>query len=220
MFMGNLTKGMFGGGFLYTNKESISLGMVVGIADLIAKQPPVEVPELLEEFKTNSDISVLIRGGDSVEYSAHVISEGGFDAMPRLYDDGILVVGDAAGLNLNTGLTVRGMEFAIASGVFAARAIKRAKDSHDYSKATLSYYQQLMQDSFVLKDMHTFRKAPSFLENPRIFTLYPQVLCDTLEKMVTIGESPKPKMSSTAIQELRRRLGLSWLRELRGAFKL
>jgi electron transfer flavoprotein-quinone oxidoreductase len=140
--------------------------------------------------------------------------------MPRLYGDGILVTGDAAGLNLNTGLTVRGMEFAIASGVFAARTIKRAKEANDFSKTSLAYYQELMQDSFVLKDMYTFRDAPSFLENPRLFSLYPQVVCDTMEQLMTIAEGPKGKLSSTAMRQIRGKLGWSWLKELRGALKI
>ncbi len=220
MYMGSLTKGMFGGGFLYTNKESLSLGLVISIADVMAKKPPVEAPELLEEFKSSMEIAPLIKGGETVEYSAHVIGEGGYKSMPRLYGDGILVTGDAAGLNLNTGLTVRGMEFAIASGVFAARAIKRAKKANDFSKTSLAHYQELMQNSFVLKDMYTFREAPNFLENPRLFGLYPQVVCDTMEKLMTIGEGPKGKLSSTAMREIRSKLGWSWLKELRGALKI
>ena len=106
------------------------------------------------------------------------------------------------------------------SGVFAAKAIKKAKDSHDYSKASLSYYQQLMQDSFVLKDMDTFRKAPNFLENQRLFTVYPQVLCETLEKMMNISAEPKQKLSATAMREIRNKLGWSVLKELRGVFKI
>ncbi len=219
MFMGTLTRGMFGGGFLYTNKESLSLGLVVSISDLMAKTPPMEAPELLEEFKAHSEIAPLIKGGETVEYSAHVIGEGGYNAMPKLYADGILVAGDAAGLNLNTGLTVRGMEFAIASGVFAGRAILKAKEAKDISKAPLNY-DQLMKDSFVLKDMYTFREAPSFLENPRLFNVYPQVLCDTMGKLMTIGDGPKRKLSSTAMHEIRSKLGWSWLKELRGALKV
>jgi electron transfer flavoprotein-quinone oxidoreductase len=139
--------------------------------------------------------------------------------MPKLHGNGILVTGDAAGLNLNTGLTVRGMEFAIASGVFAGRAIKQAEDAHDLSKAPLNYDRQ-MKDSFVLKDMYTFRDAPSFLENPRLFNVYPQVLCDTMGKLMAIGEGPKRKLTSTAMQEIRSKLGWSWLKELRGALKV
>ena len=220
MFLGALTKGMFGGGFLYTNLESVSLGMVVGIAALMEKRPQVEAPELLEEFKLSSEIAPLISGGETVEYSAHVIGEGGYDAMPRLYDSGILVAGDAAGLNLNTGMTVRGMEFALASGVFAARAIKKAKESNNFSKDSLAYYQQLMEDSFVLKDMRTFRRAPAFLDNSRIFNTYPQFVCDTLEDLVFIGNAPKAKLSSTAMKRVRSKLGWSWIKEARGVFRL
>ena len=220
MYMGSLTKGMFGGGFLYTNKDSVSLGIVVSIADMMARNQPIESPDLFEEFKSRPEIAALIRGGETVEYSAHVIGEGGYGAIPQLYGDGIVVAGDAAGLNLNTGLTVRGMEFAIASGVMAARAIKRAKDGNDFSKASLANYQSLMQESFVLKDMYTFRNAPGFLDNPRIFGLYPQVVCETLEKMMFIGEEPKKKLSSTALAEIRHKLGFSWVKEARGVFKL
>ncbi len=220
MFVGTLTKGMFGGGFLYTNRESLSLGLVVSISDLMAKEPKIEAPELLEEFKRNKDVASLIAGGDTVEYSAHVISEGGYNAMPALFGDGILAAGDAAGLNLNTGLTVRGMEFAIASGVFAARAVKGARAVNDFSAKSLSRYAAMLKNSFVLKDMYNFRKAPQFLENPRLFNVYPQVLCEMMERLVTIGEGPKTKLSSTAIGEIRSKLGLSWLKDLRGILKV
>ena len=220
MFVGSVTRGMFGGGFLYTNLDSISLGVVVGISDLMRKREPVEAPDLLDGFKAHPDIAALIKGGETVEYSAHVIGEGGFKSMPRLFDDGILVAGDAAGLSLNTGLTVRGMEFAIASGVLAAKAIKRARDNKDFSKSSLAYYQQLMQDSFVLKDMYTFRNAPQFLDNPRIFNVYPQFLTETMEKLMFIGAGPKQKMSSTVMAQVKGKLGLSSLKDLRGVLKL
>ncbi len=121
-FAGAVTKGMFGGGFLYTNLNSISLGLVVRIKDLTEQQPPVDAALLFEEFKHRPEIEPLISGGETVEYSAHVIPEAGLGGVPRLYSDGILVAGDAAGFALNTGITVRGMEFAIASGVLAAKS--------------------------------------------------------------------------------------------------
>ncbi len=220
MFMGSLTKGMFGGGFLYTNRESLSLGLVLGIRDIMERRPQIEAPELLEEFKATPEVTNLISGGETVEYSAHVIAEGGYREMPRLYDDGVLVVGDAAGLNLNTGLTVRGMEFALASGVLAARAVKRAREANDYSKASLAYYEELMRNSFVLKDMVTFRDAPRFLENPRLFTLYPRFLCGVLEEMMTIGSIPKTKLSRTFISNARKTLGWSWIKDIPGVFKV
>ncbi len=220
VFAGSITKGMFGGGFLYTNKESISLGLVIKIADLMSRQPPIDAPELIEEFKSRPEIAVLIGGGETVEYSAHVIPEGGVKALSRLYDDGILVAGDAAGFSLNTGVTVRGMDFALASGVLAARAIKQAHERKDYSKASLAHYEELLKDSFVLKDLETFKNASEFLDNPRVFDLYPRFACETLEDLMFISDTPKRKLSTTALADVRAKLGWSWLKDLRGMLKL
>ena len=209
LYFGALTKGMLGGGFLYTNKESISLGLVVGIASLMEREPKIEVHDLLEEFKARPEIRNLIADGETVEYSAHVIPEGGINAMPRLYSDGILVIGEAAGLGLNMLLTVRGMEFAVASGVMAAEAIKQAREKGDYSATSLARYEELLRDSFVLKDLQTFRHVLSTMENPRLFNFYPQAVCDIFTELLWIDEKPKPKISSTV---MRRGLGkfLNW----------
>jgi electron transfer flavoprotein-quinone oxidoreductase len=209
LFMGSLTHGCFGGGFLYTNKASVSLGMVVGIKDLMAKQPPIEAPQLLEEFKARPEISALIAGGDLVEYSAHVIPEGGWQGLTRLYGDGLLIAGDAAGFSLNLGMTVRGMEYAIASGVIAARAVKSARENHDFTAAGLSVYQKMLNDSFVLRDFQTFKAVPHFLENPRLFNYYPELVGGMLQELYTIGKEPKEKLSATIRKKIS--LGDMWL---------
>jgi electron transfer flavoprotein-quinone oxidoreductase len=192
---------MLGGGFLYTNKESISLGLVVGIESLMEREPKIEVHEILEEFKARPEIRNLIADGETVEYSAHVIPEGGINAMPRLYSDGIVVIGEAAGLGLNMLLTVRGMEFAVASGVMAAEAIKEAREKGDYSATSLARYLELLRDSFVLKDLQTFRHVLGTMENPRLFNFYPQAVCDIFTELLWIDENPKSKISSTVIRE-------------------
>ena len=120
LFFGAITQGMTGGGFLYTNQNSLSLGLVIGIHDLMYKTPALHPHDLLEAFKARPEIEVLIAGGQSVEYSAHGIPEGGLKAMPKLYADGILAAGDAAGLCLNQGVTLRGMDLAMVSGILAA----------------------------------------------------------------------------------------------------
>ena len=201
LFFGSLTKGMMGGGFLYTNIDSISLGLVVGIEALMEREPKIEVHELIEDFKARPEIRNLIAGGEIVEYSAHVIPEGGVNAMPRLHSDGILVVGEAAGFGLNMLLTVRGMEFAVASGVMAAEAIMKARESKDYSAASLSHYEELVKESFIFEDLHSCRNVLSVLENPRLFNFYPQAVCDIFEKLMWIDENPKAKISSTVIRE-------------------
>jgi electron transfer flavoprotein-quinone oxidoreductase len=206
LFVGSLTKGMMGGGFLYTNLESISLGMVIGIEAINRKEPRQEVYQLLDEFKESPEIAKLIEGGTLSEYSAHIIPEGGMDVMPRLYSDGILVVGDAAGFGLNMLITVRGMEYAIASGVMAAEAIKKAREKGDFSARSLAYYGDLLRNSFLLKELDTFRHIPSILKNPRWFNHYPQAICDLYKSLMWIDENPKPKLSSTAYRELRRNI--------------
>jgi len=123
--------------------------------------------------------------------------------MPRLFGDGILVVGDAAGFGLNMLMTVRGMEYALASGAMAAQAIKRAREQNDFSASALSYYEQLVKDSFIYKELQTFSNVLSVLENPRLLNLYPQVFCDLFEKLMWIDEEPKQKLSTTILQELR-----------------
>ena len=204
LFVGSLTKGMMGGGFLYTNLESICLGIVIGIDAFNKREPREEVYRLLDEFKESTEVKKLIEGGSISEYSAHVIPEGGINIMPRLYADGILVVGDAAGFGLNTLITVRGMEYAVASGAMAAEAIKEAKKKADFSARTLAYYEKLLRDSFLLKELATFRHALSILKNPRWFNHYPQAICDLYERLMWVDENPKPRLFSTAYGELRK----------------
>ncbi|MBC7075787.1 MAG: FAD-dependent oxidoreductase [Syntrophomonadaceae bacterium] len=204
LFMGDVTAGMFGGGFLYTNLDSISLGLVVSIKDLLENQREVIVSDLLERFKQRSEVSLLIKGGETVEYSAHVIPEGGFNALNSLYGDGILVAGDAAGFALNIGVTVRGMEYALASGYYAAQTVLHAREKGDYSRATLGLYRQLLEDSFVLKDFKSFRDALSVLNSPRLFQHYPELLGNILRDLYWIPPGPKDRLYST----VRRYLGV------------
>lgn len=201
LLFGTLTKGMMGGGFLYTNIDSVSLGLVVGIESLMDREPKIEVHELMEDFKGRPEIRNLIGDGEIVEYSAHAIPEGGINAVPKLYSDGMLVVGEAAGFGLNMLLTVRGMEFAVASGVMAAETIKQARQKGDYSAASLVHYDQAVRDSFIYRDLHTFRNVLDVLENPRLFEFYPQAVCDIFGKLMWIDDQPKSKISSTIIRE-------------------
>ncbi len=170
-------------------------------------EPRIEAPELMEMLKARPEVAPLIEGGNTVEYSAHVIPEGGIRAIPHLVADGVLLAGDAAGLALNMGVTVRGMDFALASGALAARAVKEAKAKNDYGAAALASYEQSLRESFVLKDLQTFRSMLDVLDNPRMFNHYPQAITNILEKMFWIGEQPKDKLSSTVVREALKSFG-------------
>lgn len=197
LFMGEVTKGKFGGGFLYTNKDSISLGIVVGIKDLMEGEPEISAPQLLDEFKGRPEVAALIRGGSTVEYAAHVIPEGGLNSLTKLYGNGILVAGDAAGFAMNIGVTVRGMEYALASGYYAAQTVLKARETGDYSANTLSLYEKMLNSSFVMEDFRNFKDTPLVLENPRFFKVYPELAGDILRDVYAVPAGPKPKLYQT-----------------------
>ena len=203
LFVGSLTKGIMGGGFLYTNQDSLSLGIVVGIHSLNQREPREEIYKFLDEFKERPEIKNLIRGGEVVEYSAHLVSEGGLHIRPKTYGDGILVAGDAAGLGVNMLVTVRGMEYAMVSGVLAGRAIKKAKERNDFSASSLAYYDQLLNDSFIIKEMAAFRNSLKVLENERLFSKYPQAISNLFEKVMRVDDPPKGGLYKTVCKSLK-----------------
>ena len=151
LFLGDVTKGLFGGGFLYTNRESVSLGVVVGIKALMESNQNLEAHTLMDMFKERYELRTLIGDGRLSEYSAHVIPEGGYGGISKLYGNGIILTGDAAGFALNMGVTVRGMEFAIASGIVAAETIIQAKEADDFSEKSLARYEARLKETFVIE---------------------------------------------------------------------
>ena len=157
-FVGTCTQGLPGGGFLYTNKESLSLGVVVQLSELIKNK--VKASDLLGRFKGHPEIGRLIEAGKTVEYSAHLIPASGLKMMLQLSRDGLLVTGDAASLLLGTGFILEGSNFAIASGMAAAEAVKVAKEKSDFSMKSMAAYEEILRSNFVLRDLHTFKEAP------------------------------------------------------------
>jgi electron transfer flavoprotein-quinone oxidoreductase len=220
LFVGEVTQGRFGGGFLYTNRESISLGIVIGIQDLLGDGAAVDVPALLELFKQRSEIAPLIRGGATVEYAAHVIPEGGFRALSRLHGKGILVAGDAAGLALNIGFTVRGMEYALASGYFAAQTVLKARETGNFSTETLSLYKRLLEESFVLKDFENFQETPAVVGNPRFINHYPEMIGDLMREIYAVPAGPKNRLYPTIRKHLTLSEMWSEFKDLREVMKI
>ena len=172
LFAGAPSEGLMGGGFLYTNKTTLSLGLVVTLEGLARGR--TRLPDMLETFKQHPAIAPLVRGGRLVEYSAHLVPEGGLETVPELTADHLLVVGDAANLCLNLGYTIRGMDYAIASGDLAAQTLIEARrNGADYSKAGLAGYRRRLEQGSVLQDLNTYRNAPAFLERPGFYSTYP-----------------------------------------------
>jgi len=185
------TAGVDGGGFLYTNKDTLSLGVVVKIESIY--KSGLQPHQVLDEFKAHPSIARMISAGKVVEYSAQTVHRGGFHLIPQLYGDGYLVAGSAARLLLNNVMTLRGMDLAVASAAAAAKAILSAKEKGDYSSASLASYERHFQETSVYKDMETFKATFPLMENKRLFNTYPDLICNVLEDMFSVKPSPSKK---------------------------
>lgn len=205
-YFGDAVKGMFGSGFIYTNKESISIGVVASIKDVADNK--IKSEELLEHFKNHPCIRKLIRGGESKEYSAHLLPEAGYEGLPELVKDGLMIVGDCAGF-LNTSHFHEGTNLAMASGMMAAEAVIEAKKKDDFSKRVLSAYVDKLNNSFVIKDMKKFRKFPQVMKkNPQLLSEYPQVLGDLMVKYFSISETPKKEVEKEVFRKFKKEIGI------------
>ena len=182
-----------GGGFLYTNRDSLAIGVVLHLPALATAG--VRPEELIAGLKAHPAVAPLVAGGELVEYSAHLIPEGGYDMMPALAGAGILVAGDAAAMCLAAGIWLEGVNFAIASGMAAGEAAAAALAAGDVSERGLAGYRRRLQDSFVLQDHRRLRHAPHLLLSERVQRRYPQLACDIVEDLFTVtNPEPKPGM--------------------------
>jgi electron transfer flavoprotein-quinone oxidoreductase len=197
------TGGVAGGGFVYTNLDSIAVGVVLHLPALAASKRRPE--ELIADLKAHPAIAPLVAGGELVEYSAHLIPEGGYDELPELAGDGILVAGDAAGLCLAAGIWLEGVNFALGSGMAAGEAAAEALRRGDVSAASLASYRRRLEESFVLADHKKLRRAPGLILGERMQQRYPGIVCNLVEELFTVrNPAPKPGGVRVAQRELRR----------------
>lgn len=149
-----LPKDCFGGSFLYPMADDqVAIGLVAG---LDYKNPRLDVHLLLQHLKQHPYFKGILEGGQCVEWGAKTIPEGGFHALPTsLTGDGLVMTGDAVGL-VNVP-ALKGIHYAIMSGILAARAIFKALKAGDTSKASLSSYDQDLKNSFIYSDLKKVR---------------------------------------------------------------
>lgn len=195
-----------GGGFLYTNRDTISIGVVLELSGLArSKRRPEAV---IADLKQHPAIRPLVTGGELKEYVAHLIPEGGFGMIPKLAGHGLMVVGDAAGLCLTAGIWLEGMNYAIGSGVAAAETAVEALAIGDVSEKALSGYRRRLEAGYVLQDFRRFQAVPGLLTSERVQFNYPELICDLAERMFTV-ENPQPKIRAMRLlNSLRRARGL------------
>lgn len=203
LFAGDCSNGIIGGAFVYANEESVSVGIVATMSEVLKQDIPVY--QMLENFKNRPEIKPLIAGGKLVEYSGHVVPEGGIHMMPEIIGDGVLVVGDAAMLCMNLGYTVRGMDLAVESGSIAAKAAIKALDAGDTSKAGLGVYKSMLDNSFIMRDMNMYAEAPEFLENcPGMFRGYPEMIRDIMTPLFMVDGESRQHVMKLAMPQVKK----------------
>lgn len=191
-YVGYASGGVEGGGFLYTNTDSVSLGLVLGMADL--RRSGLKPYDLLNQFKTHPTVADAIRGGEVLEYSAKVVSTGDMRVMPKeIYADGVLIAGEAANLVLNAGRAIQGMDYAMRSGLLAAETVIEAKAAGDFSAAMLQHYRAALENSYVMQDLRGFQQAVEVLHSPAMFTAVPRMVCDFGRAFFTVDNQPTKK---------------------------
>ncbi|MDP2727686.1 MAG: FAD-dependent oxidoreductase [Dehalococcoidia bacterium] len=200
--VGEATGRMLGTAFIYTNQDSLSVGVGAIAADFVSSA--IKPYELIEQLKNHPAVRPLLAGGETKEYMAHLIPEGGYKAIPKLYADGLLVVGDAA--MLVNSLHREGSNLALTSGSLAAQAIIKAREKGDFSAQSLSVYQRLLEESFVIKDLKKYRNATHYLEAHReLFTLYPELMDEAAYDMMVVDSIPKGDKQKMIFKRVRSR---------------
>jgi electron transfer flavoprotein-quinone oxidoreductase len=201
---GDATRGIWGGGNIYTNLETLSVVTWMSVEPLTASE--YKAAEIMEHFKEQPFVRNYIKGGRIVEYQAHLAPDGGYDFTPRYYTNGLLVVGDAARF-LNASIHYEGTNFAMASGEAAAKAVLAAKEKGDFSARGLSCYQKLLSESFVMKDLKRYRKLNRFAEaNPEFFDGYFGAMTQMAVDYFTVNELPKRRLEFGMLKRFRSNL--------------
>ncbi len=200
--VGDCTQSVAGGGFLYTNKDSISIGVVMRLDDLEAKG--LTSSEVHDHFLDHPAIAPLIRDGELLEYGCHLTIENGpAMAAHDLARPGLLIIGDAAGFTLNTGLAIRGMDLAAGSAIAAAKTIVEALDQGNFNQQAMDNYKKQLAAGFACADMKTYARAPEFLEIPRMYKDYGELLAEIFYDAYRHDTTPKKPMRKTVMNAFR-----------------
>jgi len=205
-YFADATPGMLGDGFIYTNMDSLSVGVGVVISELYGRRNPPSPNQLLDRFKNHPCIRPLVKGGKTLEYSAHMLPMDGYKNLPRFYADGLMLVGDAAGL-VNNSICHEGVNMAMASGIMAAKTILENRDQKRYDARALRQYERRLKNSFVLQNMKSSRDFIGILRTHKeLLNDYPHLMKDVITKFFKVSDVPKSTVKRDIIRMIRSRM--------------
>lgn len=200
-YIGAITDEVCGGAFLYTNRDTLSLGIIGQISSLAEHK--CRPYDLLERFKQHPAVAPLVRGGTVREYSAHIIPEAGWKMLPTLSTGGMLVAGDAAAFCFVAGLYLEGINYALQSGLAAGETAIAAHGDRDFSARSLARYHERLRARHVTTDFYQYRHTPAMVNSLRLQNLYPAVIATGAEQLFRVDGGPKRKILPIAIAAIR-----------------
>jgi len=153
-------KSEFGGGFIYGLSDNrVALGLVVG---LDYPDPGFDTHAAMQVWKTHPYVSKFLKDGSIIEFGAKTLPEGGWNSIPKYYEDNLMIVGDSASF-LSTA-RLKGVHLAIRSGICAAKTAMSALDKGDTSKKILAEYEERVNNSFIYKEMYPTRNMRAVMQ--------------------------------------------------------
>jgi electron transfer flavoprotein-quinone oxidoreductase len=205
---GDAVAGMFGGAFIYTNAESLSVGISCAVNEFPERRMLPNA--VLERFKAHPSVAPLLAGGEMIEYSGHMIPEFGSETMPKIYGDGVMFVGDAAGLVMLSPFYHEGTNLAMASGRAAAETVLELRSvGKPATAANLSAYERKLNNSFVYKDVKAFGGIPDFGHaNPQFFEKYPYLFTELARDFFSVDHRTKDQIKKDVFRRFRKEAGL------------
>jgi len=203
---GEAVGGLLGYAFIYTNKDSLSVGLGALLSHFLHHR--VKPYELLESLKAHPVVKPLIEGAKPMEYLAHLIPEAGLRAHPKFYADGVMVAGDAA-MMVNA-VHREGSNFAFASGRMAGETAVEAFKKGDFSARTLSAYERRLKESFILKDLKKYQHLTPLMEKKKedFLITYPEWLIFAIQEMLSVDGVPKGEKEKKIKEALLRKKSL------------
>jgi electron transfer flavoprotein-quinone oxidoreductase len=210
---GDVVRGLSGMNFIYTNRDTLSVGggaLLSEMADvrlsadeLVRRSPN----EILNYFKNHPAIKPLVQGGETVEYLAKMIPEGGYKGIPKVHGDGYLVCGDAA--MLSNPVHREGSNLAMESGRLAGETVVHAKERGDFSENSLRDYRLKLDRSWIMADMRKYDGAVPLLEhNPQLMGKYPELLDRALNEFFSRDGVSKWDKQSRILRMFRKEGGV------------
>ena len=153
----------YGGGWIYGMKNNVvSIGYVTG---LDYKDPNIDPHLEFQKFKTHPKVAEVLNGGKMIKYGAKSINTSGYWTMPKLYADGVLIVGDS-GSFLN-GQRIKGIHTSMKSGMLAAETIVGAFEHQDFTSKTLKHYDEKVNLSWIYDELHPVRNFHASFQSGR-----------------------------------------------------